>query len=69
MAANRRIPKMYNIEESNGHSLRKNKLWEATLDKEKHQINSEAIYRFLDDDTKNEVKEGDVWVAVSFMYV
>lgn len=68
MAAKLRIPKVYNIGDNGDYIQRKNALWEATLDTEKHQINGEAIYTLLDDKTKREITEDEVWVAVSFMH-
>lgn len=68
MAGKLRIPKMYSVLKSSNHLRQKDAVWKAAMDTEQRQPSSEAIYRLLDDKTKNEIGESDIWVTVSLTF-
>ena len=65
MAGKLRIPKMYSVLNTDDHLWENKAMWKLTMETEERQPNSEAIYRLLDDKTKKEIDENDIWVAVS----
>ena len=66
MAAKLRIPKIYSGLKSNDHPCEKDAVWKAAMDTAR-QPSNEAIYRLLDDDTKEQIGEDEIWVTVSLI--
>lgn len=66
MAANTHIPKMYSILQSDDHLCEKNAIWKAAWDTlQERKSRNEAIYHYLDEDTKKIIGVNDIWVSVS----